>query len=234
MRDFLKPSEYAILKATLPLVAVLQCNSHGPCFVHFWQLPEKVRTHISVHHAREQDFQGRHLVGQMNRFEVYKSESGEEDMLILAFSQIETCEYIECVGQYCGGVFVRQPYPVSQTMVAKATAMSQARWSWSQIPNSDRSWVYAGWFLAFFGLAAWAGMVYFGPSYLWDYFHSIHVESSFGVVFTFAYIIVLFPVSLLGLTYSILPVLSSWWEHRQKQSFLSNELRWLAGDVVLG
>lgn len=231
VRDFLKPSEYSIVKATLPLVATLQCNLHGPCFMHFWKLPEKVRVHISAHHAHEQDFQGKHLVGQLDRFEVYRSESGEDDLIVLAFSRIETCEYIECVGQYCRGVFVRQPCPVSQAMVAKIEEISQMPWSWNLIPDSDRKAVLWGIPSALVAIVAWTGVLFFGGP-IYDFLHSVPFELAFVLFIIYAVALVVGTVlTALGL---IAPIIYSWWQQRSRRRFLTKELRWYRGDVVLG
>lgn len=228
MRDLLKPSEYAILKATLPLVAAFQCNSHGPCFSHFWNLPRQVRDQISLYPAPVSDFRGEHTVGKVDRFELYQAESGEPDLLLFACSHVKEVNYVECVGQYCRGVFVCQPQVVSQAMVAKAEAMSKARWSLVQFLTRDKPFAIAGLSLLFLGSIAWLGFAWFG----FDGIHHLAMGDAWKFFFAVCWFILAFPGVALGLAWTPLSVFSARRHFYKEREFIKKTLAMYHDGVV--
>lgn len=198
MRDFLKPSDYAVIQATLPLVARFDCRKTGSgTFKQFWDLPLKVQSQIETYRPPEAPPQSpdgdRHMI---DRFEVYEGDDGR--LLLFAFVFPHEFEEwaIECVGQYLSDIFVGQPQAVSMRMLEKMQAMSTQKWSWRALlkpVDQKDSGVFLGIVLTFFlsGVGFWLAPPW--PSFeeplnlrLLEYFMCVFVFGSGPFILTVA------------------------------------------------
>ena len=221
----LKPSEYSILRAILPSVAVLNCKKYDVRFKTFWDLPVGVREYVAVY------------TDTPDRFEIYQGEEGPGHLLVLACfgEESDRGNKIEFMGEWyaSGGTykFIPEPqWPISKTMVQKAEAMASAPWSWSLIPESDN----VAWWQLLLGVTSvllWSELLF-----RWEWVGSfmsslpLQIRGSLVICSIFLFII----GNVLGLVLPIIQVAYSWWQHHAYRRTLSKELVWFKGGVVMG